>query len=383
MINFPNGINITGSSQASADLVSSASINALNMNTQNYIINGNFDVWQRGTSFPTISSSQYLSDRWRWGNTAATAVTVTRDSDVPIIGSTFYGSSYSIKIDCTTVASGTDNVSVLSQFIEGNVYKHLHGKQVTLSFWIKSTKTGTSTVSFRNSVNNRSYVAPYTINASDTWEKKIITLTLDNSGTWLFDNGIGMRVDFVLYKFEGYAEATANTWTDTSIRYGVSGQTNLLDNTANNIFISQVQLELGSQATPFKPFGGSFISDLMACYRYYSTSGSFDSVVPVNNGTGASVSFVSRALNSGNCRSTTFFFPVQMRAIPSVTVWDIAATPNVGKINFADAGGSAANNVNEAATKIITTTGWRYDSGGVGSTSDGAGLLQYTASSEL
>lgn len=250
------------------DVVSSGSLNSLNMNTQNYIINGNFDIWQRGTSFTSPSNGTYTSDRWRFRNSSAAVVDISRDTDVPTISSSSTGSNYSIKIDCTTVASGSSQFCGLSQYIEGLNYKNIHSKQVTLSFWVKSTKTGTSCVTFTNSnggSEDRLLTYEYIINSTNTWEKKSITVTLDNTGTWLFTNGIGLRVTFTLYN--GYTGLTNNTWGSTT-GYGTSNQVNLLDNTANNVYFSQIQLELGSQATPFKSFGGSFISDLMACYRY-------------------------------------------------------------------------------------------------------------------
>ena len=250
------------------DVVSSGSLNSLNMNTRNLIINGNFDVWQRGTSFTSPANGTYTSDRWRFRNSSAAVVDISRDTDVPTISSSSIGSNYSIKIDCTTVASGSTVFCGLAQYIEGLNYKNIHSKQVTLSFWIKSTKTGTSCVTFTNSnggFEDRLLTYEYTINSTNTWEKKSITITLDNTGTWLFTNGIGLRITFTLYN--GFAPLTNNTWGST-VGYGTSNQVNLLDNTANNVYFSQVQLELGSQATPFKPFGGSFTNDLLACYRY-------------------------------------------------------------------------------------------------------------------
>ncbi|HNI02009.1 MAG TPA: hypothetical protein PLO94_06630 [Chitinophagales bacterium] len=250
------------------DVVSSGSLNSLNMNTRNLIINGNFDVWQRGTSFTSPANGTYTSDRWRFRNSSAAVVDISRDTDVPTISSSSIGSNYSIKIDCTTVASGSTVFCGLAQYIEGLNYKNIHSKQVTLSFWIKSTKTGTSCVTFTNSnggFEDRLLTYEYTINSTNTWEKKSITITLDNTGTWLFTNGIGLRITFTLYN--GFAPLTNNTWGST-VGYGTSNQVNLLDNTANNVYFSQIQLELGSQATPFKPFGGSFTNDLLACYRY-------------------------------------------------------------------------------------------------------------------
>ena len=250
------------------DVVSSGSINSLNMNTQNYIINGNFDVWQRGTSFTGATSNTFAADRWQVSHSYDGVTDVLRSTDVPTVASNAVGSNYSLHLDVTTADSsiGAAQIYKLRQNIEGLIYQNIHGKQVTLSFWVKSTKTGTYCVNFRNSAVDRFYIAEYTVSSSDTWEKKSITLTLDTSGTWLYTNGIGLRVDWVLACGTDN-QGTAGSW-QAGNKSATSNQVNFFDSTSNNFKLSQVQLELGSQSTPFKPFGGSFTNDLLACYRY-------------------------------------------------------------------------------------------------------------------
>lgn len=250
------------------DVVSSGSLNSLNMNTQNYIINGNFDVWQRGTSYTSVANGTYTADRFQLTNTTDAVVDILRSTDIPSIASNSVGSNYSLHVDCTTLDSSitTNQVSMINQYIEGLVYKNLHSKQVTLSFWVKATKTGTYCVAFRNSANDRSYVAEYSVSVTDTWEKKSITLTLDTSGTWLFTNGIGLKIHFTIASGPSL-NTTAGSWQSGNY-LSTSNQVNGYDSASNDFRLSQIQLELGSQATPFKPFGGSFISDLLACFRY-------------------------------------------------------------------------------------------------------------------
>ena len=259
---------------STVDITSSGSINSLNMNTQNYIINGNFDVWQRGTSFTSVGSGSYTSDRFRIAHIMDGVVDILMSTDVPSISASGVGSSYSLHADVTTadasIAAG--QYFLINQQIEGLVYKNIHSKQITLSFWVKATKTGTYCVSFQNGAAVRSYVAEYTVNTTATWEKKSITLTLDTSGTWLYTNGIGLRVYFAIACGSTHQTA-AGSWSAGSY-FSTSNQVNGLDSTSNDFRLSQVQLELGSQATPFKPFGGSFHSDLLACYRYCIAPGS-------------------------------------------------------------------------------------------------------------
>ena len=261
---------------STVDITSSGSINSLNINTRNYIINGNFDVWQRGTSFTSAGNTTYNADRFQLVKITDGDFDILRSTDVPTITSNATGSSYSYHLDVTTADSsiGSGQAVAIQQAIEGNIYKIIHSKQVTLSFWVKATKTGTYCVSFKNSASDRSYVAEYTVSVTDTWEKKSITLTLDTSGTWLFTNGIGLTIRFCIAGGSTF-QTTAGSWQSGNYLC-TSSQVNAMDSTSNNFRLSQVQLELGSQATPFKPFGGNFQSDLLACYRYaYAPSQEF------------------------------------------------------------------------------------------------------------
>jgi hypothetical protein len=175
-------------------------------------------------------------------------------------------------------------------------------RNITLSFWHKHTKTGTYCVSIRNSAANRSYVAEYTQDITNTWEQATVTIAVDTSGTWLYDAGIGLSLSFALAGGSTF-QTTANTWAAGNF-LATANQVNALDNVANDFKIALVQLEPGSVATPFdhRPYG----MELALCQRYYwriSTP-------------------LSQFINNGNCESTTrcagiFKFPVTMRAAPS------------------------------------------------------------------
>lgn len=295
------------------DITSTGSINALNKTTTNYIMNGNFDIWQRGTSFTALANGSYGPDRWLVLHSSDAVCDVLRSADVPAMASTVTGGTYSAQVDVTTadasIAAG--QYYLLSQRIEGLVYQNIHSKQVTLNFWVYATKTGTYCVSFQNSATNRSYVAEYTVSSTNTWEKKTVTLTLDTSGTWLYTNGIGLRVSFAIACGSTF-QTTAGAWAAGNY-FATSSQVNGLDSTSNNFKLSQVQLELGDQATPFKPFGGSFMSDLMACLRYaYSPSQtSLDSSL--------SASYYIMYNVETNVMRCTITLPVPLRSTPTLS----------------------------------------------------------------
>jgi hypothetical protein len=231
---------------------------------RNRIINGGMDIAQRGTSFAAIAHLAYSIDRWQWGQAGAMVCTVSQSTDVP--NNTFQ-SSY--KVDVTTVDSSiaAGDFAIVSQYIEGYNARDLIGTTFTLSFWVKSPKTGTHCVAFRNSVNDRAFVKEYTIVAANTWEYKTLTVSggLITAGTWNWTNGLGLAVVFALACGSTF-HTTADAW-QTGNFIATANQVNVMDNTANDFFITGVQLEPGAVATPFerRPIG----TELSLCQRYY------------------------------------------------------------------------------------------------------------------
>ena len=231
---------------------------------KNAIINGDFNIWQRGTSFPAAVS--YNADRFVNGNTSTAIMTVTRDTDVPTQAESGHKSNYSLKMDVTTAdtnITGTEEVH-FAQNIEGYNFTPFVGKTATLSFWVKAVKTGIYCVAFRNELLDRSYVSEYTINSANTWEKKTINVTFDYSGGgWDYTNGIGLRIAWIL-AYNG--TAAPNQWNSDSFQ-STSNQVNGVDSTDNNFWLAQVQFELGNTATDFeyRDIG----TELALCQRYF------------------------------------------------------------------------------------------------------------------
>ncbi|MBY0525601.1 MAG: hypothetical protein K2R98_19505 [Gemmataceae bacterium] len=239
---------------------------------KNILINGSFDVWQRGTSFAAIAANAYSADRWKYYKATTGAVhTVSRDTNVPTVTQAGVLASYSLKMACTTADASVAAGDLICEFqiVEGYNWRPLAQKQVTLSFWVYSSKTGTYCVSFANSGQDRSYVAEYTVNSANTWEKKTVTVSPSPSaGTWDYKNGVGLYVRFALMAGSTY-QTTANSW-QTGNFFGTSNQVDAVDSTSNTFYLTLVQLEEGPLATEFEP--RSFQQELAMCQRYFETN---------------------------------------------------------------------------------------------------------------
>jgi hypothetical protein len=237
---------------------------------RNRIINGDMQIDQRNAGASSTANG-YTVDRFEYFSTQATKATwqqnagaVTPPTDfINYLGFTS-SSSYSIL--------STDQFLV-SQKIEGlNVYDLNWGtanaKTVTLSFYVRSSLTGTFGGAFQNSSANRNYPFSYSISTSNTWEKKTITIAGDTSGTWLKTNGKGIVVVFSLGTGATYS-ATAGAWTASSFITSATGATSVVGTNGATFYITGVQLEAGTSATDFE-----FLPidvNLERCLRYYET----------------------------------------------------------------------------------------------------------------
>ena len=242
---------------------------------RNRIINGDMRIAQRGTSTALAAgSSNGLSvDRFHGFNIGAGACSIIQASTVPSSANGFINS---LQIDVTTADTSiaAADLYMVRQTIEGLNISDLawgtaNAKTLTLSFWVRSSKTGTHFVAFKNYDQNRCYAASYTVSATDTWEQKTITVAGDTTGTWLTNNSGGIQVVWCLAVGSNYQTATANVWA-AGDGYATSAQVNVMDSTANDFYITGVQLEAGSTATDFerRPIG----TELALCQRYFETS---------------------------------------------------------------------------------------------------------------
>ena len=239
---------------------------------RNILINGDFNIWQRGTSFVSVVDQQYTVDRWVYRKINTTAVhDISRSTDVPTVAQAGRKFNYSVLIDCQTIDAsiGSTDIVVFFQRIEGYNFLAIAQKTFTFGFWVKATKTGIYCVSFTSGAGDYGYVAEYTINASDTWEYKKITVpATPSAGAWNYTNGTALNAVFCLAAGSNY-QTTPNAWQNGDFS-ATSNQVNSCDNAANNFRICGVQLESGSVATPFEQ--RSIQHELQLCQRYFERS---------------------------------------------------------------------------------------------------------------
>jgi len=289
-------------SELKVDKVSARSGNYVALNTvgsKNIIINGDMSIAQRGTSQATAGSaggSYQTLDRWKFSINNLGAFTWSQDTDVP----SGQGFATSMKFDCTT-ADGSPAASdylLFSQRIEGQNLQYIkkgtaNAESLTVSFWVKSAKTGTYITELFDNDNSRQISQSYTISSANTWEKKTITFAGDTTGTLDNDNAGSLDLFFWLGAGSDFSSGTLNTsWNSATTANRAVGQVNLADNTANNFWITGVQLEAGTTASDFEFL--PYDMNLLRCQRYYqilaehasdgSTTGSFGTGVYYNAG---------------------------------------------------------------------------------------------------
>ena len=251
------------------DKVVSASITAdiLETNFKNLVINGNMNQAQRGTSF--TSASGYTLDRYTWTDDSTSVFTITQSTDVP----SGQGFATSMKLDCTTANGSLGSTDQIRQVqkIEAQNLQHLRygtssAKSVTLSFWVKSNKTGIYCATLSQEDDSyASFTKEYTISSSDTWEKKTLTFDGDTGGVINNDNGAGIWLMFAFGAGSG-RHITADQW-NSSYGLSTSNQVNLADSTSNELYLTGVQLEVGTSATDFEFL--PFDVNLQRCQRYF------------------------------------------------------------------------------------------------------------------
>jgi len=307
-----------------------ATQNALGV--RNLIINGDMRIAQRGTSSSSYSSGDtYLTlDRWRSNISTAGTWTMSQDTDVPI----GEGFATSMKWDCTTANSSLSANSYLyaTQYLEGQNLQQLkkgtaNAESLTLSFWVKSNKTGTY-IAYLFDVDTPSYryiSKSYTINTADTWEKKTITYAGDTIGALDNDNARSLDLLFWLVAGTDFTSGTLQTsWGTTVNANRAVGQVNLADSTSNYINITGVQLEVGEGASDFEFL--PYDVQLARCQRYCVAYGGVGTYEPFGIG----------VETSGTNASIQLGLPVTMRGSISLTA------SNVGDIRVSDGSAFAA-----------------------------------------
>ena len=301
---------------------------------RNLFINGAMNVAQRSASVADVggSSGYVVHDRIIFSNSGGTGrYTVSQTADGPV------GFANCIKVDCTTADSSLD-AAVLNRIearLEAQNFMHLAygnaaAKTLTLSFYVKCTSTGTLSVLLQQQDGGRSYHQNYTIDATDTWERKTLVFTGDASGGMNDDNGIGFSVYWTLAAGSDFKGGTSGSWaTHGNTLYGTGDDLNVLGNTATNWFITGIQLEVGGVATDFEH--EDFGTTLAKCLRYYER---------ITGDVSSQIVGVGVCRSTTNCSQIPFHYAVK-RAVPTLTVNSVSAYDIISS----SAGGVATSNL--------------------------------------
>ena len=274
---------------------------------RNRIINGDMRIDQRNAGASVTPTVQgYTLDRWRAALSQSSKYSVQQSSTS---ATGFTNSLLATSLSAYTV--GSAEWFGLQQSVEGFNASDLawgtaSAKTVTLSFWVRSSLTGTFGGSLANNDASRSYPFSYTISSANTFEYKTVTIAGDTSGTWLTTNGIGIRVTFGLGVGSTFSN-TASAWAGGEY-YSATGATSVVGTNGATFYITGVQLEAGSVATPFER--RSYGQELALCQRYAIKVGS-------NGGSAQKIAFGT----GGNTTTALLYYypPVTFRSTPTLS----------------------------------------------------------------
>ena len=329
------GGTIAGVSTAGITTVYANSINNGQLGgSRNIIINGSMVVNQRGFTGTagTTTSGAYTTDRFALAHSHDGVVSVGQTTMNSTVGGNAYADGFQsaliLRVTTADSSLGAAQVQVINQKIEGYNLQGIkkgtaNAQPVTLSFWVRSTTTGTYVVALYDNDNTRSVSQAYTINSANTWEKKVITFPADTTGVFDNDNALSLYVEWGLAAGSNYSSGTLNTsWASYVSSNYLVGQTNLLATAGNDFFLTGVQLEVGSQASEFER--RSFGDELARCQRYYSKNSNPDVVATVGAPyltTGMFLAGTANAYVANNAYIPTIEFPVTMRTAPSTVTF--------------------------------------------------------------
>ena len=319
---------------------------------RNRIINGGMVIDQRNAGASvTATGSNYSLDRWQMLASVSSKFTVQQSSTAPS------GFTKSLLVTSSAATSlGATDYYLITQKIEGFNIADLGwgaagASSITVSFWVRSSLTGTFGFVVRNSAGNRLYPASYTISSANTFEYKTVTIAGDTTGTWSTDNSIGVELDFGLGVGSTYSN-TAGTWTTGGL--GVTGATSVVGTSGATFYITGVQLERGSTASSFEY--RSYGAELALCQRYYEKSG----------GAQGSAVFWSGNATSGSTYYAVKTFQVSKRTAPTLVGSEISRS-----------------NMNVATLDEIDVSGFRGSASASATASASYFIYSWTASAEL
>ena len=335
-----------------------------NSSFKNLIINGDMSIAQRATSTASITGNGYHTvDRMNSIISSLGTWTQSQSTTVP----TGQGFTKSLKMDCTSAdaSPGASDILRIQQAIEGQNLQHLKygtssAESTTLSFWVRSNKTGTYVIQLLNGAVSRQVGKTYTISSADTWEKKTITFPGDTSTALDNDNTAELYVQFCLGTGTNRSSGTlSSTWKSYAAADQFAGQTvNLADSTSNEWYITGIQLEVGTGASDFEHLPHDV--QLRRCKRYYQQiTGSYAQYGQIMNG----------HYNGTSQFQGCYTYPVEMRSSPTLSHTTTSsnntssayAIATVGSVDYIDA--LLLYNSNDQSTLIYTAGNASNDTG--------------------
>ena len=284
------------------------------LSNRNLIINGGMQCWQRATAATAAANTYNTVDRFQIYEATDGAFTTQQGTG----NSQDTGHENALQANVTTADGtiGSTQYAAIVHRIEAQNLQHLQwgyasGKNLVLSFWVKSNKTGIYSLSTeKNDATTYRRVNEFTINAANTWEQKTIkipALTNSNSGgTIANDANLGIKFEWCLAYGSTFTTSSLDQWITTA-HFASTNQVNWMDSTSNNFYLTGIQLELGDDATPFEH--RSFGQELALCQRYYIKYGA---------GGGGGAAFCSNA--SDTYRRAHITHPVEQRAAGTLTI---------------------------------------------------------------
>jgi hypothetical protein len=330
---------------------------------RNRIINGDMRIDQRnvGAAVTTPTDGQYIVDRFLVSVSVSGKMSVGQNynSVTPPAGFPNYLGAASI----SAYSVGSTDLFSYQQRIEGyNVSDLAWGsasaKSVTLSFYVYSSLTGTFGGAVQNSAQNRSYPFTYTISSANTWEQKTITIPGDTSGTWLTTNGIGINLYWTIGAGTS-RQGAAGSWAGSNYQ-AASGATSILGTNGATLYITGVQFEVGSVATPFER--RQFGQELALCQRYFQKTYKIDVALGT---TGANTGYVE--WNWGSLVSfatVSMFLRTTMRTYPTFQSYNVATGAAGGFVYYngsTSVNGTGTLNGFDLGTDVVT---WYMDATG-------------------
>lgn len=357
-------LTVSGASTTGSLTVNSNNISAVNsLGFRNRLINGGMVIDQRNNG-AAVTGAQYTVDRWRtWFDPGAYSFQQVTDAPT--------GFSNSLRVTKTNTTAST-NYAGFVQYIEGYNFADMNfgtasASAITLSFWVKSSITGTFTVAVCNSAENRFYGATYTINSANTWEFETITIPGDTTGTWLgATNGVGLQLWF---NFGQPASAqAANTWTTSAGARSVAGSTSLGTTNGATWQITGVQLEAGSVATPFER--RDYGRELMICQRYYAR---------LTAGTGTFTAFGAGTFGGASQGNIYLKYPTTMRASPTFSQSNCAVSDGPANIAVSSVSNFFGGSDSSLVTLALASSGTQYRGATLVANNNTAAFIDFSA----